>query len=496
MNRYLIVLVLFAALLITCSKKQEPEDVLFKVGDKYVTVKEFRIRGEFTPHPNFSRHDRNLEKILLNNLIMEKIIAKERGKSSKLADSERFQDYIKGITEQSMREELFYKVAFNTVQIDSAELKKRFVLSQREYDLEFYTIYNDSIAQNLDKRLKENPGKSVEIFNEIWDGGERPQWQVKWKDPDHINIHEALYSGPLAQDSVIGPIPLEANQWIILKVVNWRDHLLFGGEEQLQRWNEVVEKTTMNKASQKWYKYIRGVMRGKQIEFDKDTFLKLARLTRQLESADDEQAQSDVMHRFWQEEDSTLTIDDLPTEEAFLQRPFFTIDGVTWTVGDFRKAVASHPLVYRPNTSGQLDFYTQFKMAIADLVRDHYLNKEAYKMGLDKDSKVLHTKEMWRDALIAAYERDQIVKELASAFPDTSDPYRQSKLQKAVTTYMADLQQKYIDEIQVDLQKFNSLELPKIQLFVQKVAAPFPIAAPGWPVFSTDNTIEYQPLEK
>lgn len=492
MKKVAIVSLFVILLAAACAKKEAPKDVLFRVGNKYVTVKEFKIRGEFTPHPGYPTNNKNLEKILLNNLILEKLFVLERGKNSELANKESFKNFLKGISEQKMREQLFYKKAFNTVKLDSAELNKRFALSQREYDLEFYSLYSDSLAKSAQQKLQDNPGKKVEIFNSLWKDDKRPTWHVKWKDPDNINIHEALFSGPLKQDSVIGPIPIDRHQWILMKVVNWQDNILLGGEDQLQRYNEVVEKVKMNKASRAWDAYKHQVMKGKEIQFDKDTFLKLAALTYKLQGANDKQEKSDVMRRFWQDEDSTLTVADLPTEEAFLKRPFFVIDGITWTVGDFRNAVASHPLVYRKKIASRGEFYDQFKVAVAALVRDSYLNKEAYKIGLDKDEQVVRTKETWHDALLASYERDKVVKELATAFPDTSDPWRQRNLEKAFDAYLQDLEKKHSAEIRVNMDEFDNLELSGIQVFVQKEHVPYPVATPSWPIFTTNNKMDYQ----
>ena len=98
-------------LLVNCAKKHVPEDVLIQVGDRYITTKEFQYRAEFTPHPNFPRHDRNLEKVMLNNLILEKLFVIEHGKDSELKKNENFLGYIRGIKEQKMREQLFFKKA-------------------------------------------------------------------------------------------------------------------------------------------------------------------------------------------------------------------------------------------------------------------------------------------------------------------------------------------------------------------------------------------------
>ena len=494
MKQTLLWAAITCALIFACATKKLPEDALIRVGDKYITIKEFQYRGEFTPHPNFPRHDRNLEKVLLNSIIMEKIFVLEHGEDSDLAKAENFTNYIKGVKEQKMREQLFYEKAFNAVQLDSADIRKRMILSQREYDLEFYSIKNDSIARVLRDRVRANPDKAIEIFDSAWDMEKRPTWSVKWKDPDHVKIHEALYSGPLAQDSVVGPIALDHGAWIIMKVVNWKDVLLMGGFDQELRHYEVVEKTTMNKATLAWEDYMRNVMKGKEIKFDTDVFFKLAELTFNLETANDQSEKTTIMQRFWQEEDSTLTIADLPTEEAFLQQPFFTIDGVTWTVGDFRQAVASHPLVYRRSTEISGEFLIQFKIAVADLVRDHYLTKAAYEGGLDSDTKVERTVEMWEDAMIATYERDQTLSRLGKAFPDTTDINRKRNLEKAFDAYIDDLFTKYNDDIEINRDEFDKIELSETQLFVMQERVPYPVAVPSWPVFSSKNSIDYNIL--
>ncbi|MBN1559318.1 hypothetical protein JW998_03665 [candidate division KSB1 bacterium] len=496
MKQLLLLTLLTSALIFVCAQKKVPENALARVGDKYITAKEFQYRGEFAPHPSYPSHDRNLEKILLNNLITEKLFVLEHGRDSELAANENFKNYLKGIKEQKMREQLFYEKAYHTVQLDSNEIKKRMILSQREYDLEFYSIKKDSIARALRDKVEANPDKRVEVFDNAWGMENRPKWTAKWKDPDHVRIHEALFSGPLAQDSVIGPIALNHGDWIMMKVVDWRDVLLMGGLDAELRHKEVIEKVTMNKATLAWDKYISDVMRGKQIEFNPDVFLKLAELTYNLETAADRAEQQMVMRNFWQQEDSLLTAADLPSEELFLQQPFFIIDGVTWTVGDFRAAIASHPLVYRKRTADRSAFYEQFRISIADLVRDQYLTQEAYKIGLDEDVQVARTVEMWHDALLSTYERDQTLKRLGEAFPDTTDPSRQQNLKKAFDNYLEELFAKYDDAIQVDEELFNEIELTNTQLFVMQGQVPYPVAVPSWPMFSTKNTLGYKTLSK
>ncbi len=494
MKRTLLYAALVFTLVFACAKKKAPEDALIRVGDKYVTVKEFQYRGEFTPHPSYPHMNRNLEKILLNNLIMEKLMVMEFADSSRLVQQENFQGYIKGIKEQKMREQLFYEEAHNKVELDSADIQRRLELSQREYDLEFYSIHDDSVARALRAKVQANPDSAKEIFDSAWDIGERPKWSVKWKDPDHVNIHEALYSGPIAIDSVIGPIPLNHGQWIMMKVVDWKDVLLMGGFDYDLREQEVIEKVHMNKATLAWDQYMRDVMKGTAIEFNPEAFKKMADFLFDLQTAQDDVQKETALQRFWQMEDSQLTVADMPTEEAILQMPFMTINGVGWTIGDFRKAMASHPLVYRTPTADRGKFYNQFRIAVADLVRDLHLNEKAYKAGLDEHVDVERTVEQWRDALIAQYERDQLLSRLGKTLPDTTDPMRQYKLQEAFRDYLNNLREKYHDEIQVNMDAFEELEITNTQLFVMQNQVPYPIAVPNWPMFDTENKVDYNIL--
>lgn len=485
-----LMLVIFSA----CTKKQLPQDVVFQVGNSFVTEKEFNYRALFTIHPNLPTLDRNLEKVFLNNLIMEKILVQEFGHQSKIDHSYEFKRYIQGRKEQAIREQLYNLKALNQVKLDSLEISKAMWLSKREYDLEFFNIYNDSTAQNIQQQIKKSPQSAGQIFDACLEGHERPTWTAKWRDPDHINIHKALFTEPLQLNSIIGPLKVDDERWIMIKVVNWKDAVNFGAEEQ-QLWQQlVIEKLSLNQALENWEKYTRQVMKAKEIDFDRDMFKKIADLFYDLHGAR-ELTSNDIMRRLYQDEDSTLTAFDLPNDEKLLLQPFFSIDGITWSVGDFRTALMSHPLVYRKTAVNRAQFYQEFRKAIAALVRDSFLNKEAYKMGLDKDITVQRATAMWYDALVASFERNRLLEELGKTLPDTTDPMRQVKLAKKYDDYLAELLQKYHNKIKVNTEIFNRIEFNRTQLFVTQPNLPYPVTVPKWPMFTNRNTIDYLPLE-
>jgi len=487
---FLSLLIIFLA----CTRNELPKDVIFKVGDYYVTEKEFNYRALFTIHPNLPLTDRNLEKVFLNNMILEKILVAEFGAQSELNSNEGYKSYILGRKEQAMREQLFNKKALNIVKLDSAEISKAIWLSKREYDLEFFNIYNDSVAKVIMQQIKNVPQSATQIFAEYLDGREPPTWTAKWRDPDHINIHQALFSEPLQENSIVGPLKVDDEHWIMIKVVNWKDIVDFGGEEQQVWQQKIVEKLTMNHAVRNWDAYTREVMKGKVIDFDRDMFKKIADLFYDLNSARDLKNQ-DIVRRLFQNEDSTLSAFDLPDDESLLQQPFFNVDGTNWSVGDFRQTLMSHPLVYRKTALDRGQFYLEFRRGIAALVRDTYLNKEAYKLGLDKDNNVQRDTKMWSDALLAAFERNRLLNNFGKALPDTTDPLRQSKLTTMYNDYLEKLLKQYHPQIQVDSVLFSRFELNKTQLFVTQPDQPYPVTVPRWPLFTSNNKVDYLPLE-
>ena len=93
-----------------CARKDQDQVILARVGDRDITVREFKHRSEFTIRPKYpSKRGVELNRILLDNLIAEKILALEAGDTCALLRNKMFNAYIRGVQEQSMREELFFR---------------------------------------------------------------------------------------------------------------------------------------------------------------------------------------------------------------------------------------------------------------------------------------------------------------------------------------------------------------------------------------------------
>jgi hypothetical protein len=237
-----------------------------------------------------------------------------------------------------------------------------------------------------------------------------------------------------------------------------------------------------------WQQYQRDVMKGKKIEFEPATFEKLAEHFYQLRIAEDFEEKKELQEKFWDMEQDDLTLDNLENKEALMDLPFFYVDEEVWTVRDFRDALMSHPLVYRKQQIAKNEFRFQFQMAIADLIRDGFLNEEAREMGLDKTPQVKRTTGMWKDALVALNYRDELLKKLGDkrrALQDTT-----TSLNVYFDNHLQDLYHKYKDRIHIDEEKLEDINLTRVSMFAMQPGAPYPIVVPNFPILTTEAELD------
>lgn len=491
---YLIIIVCFLVLQ-SCSQKTD-EKVVAKVADRIITARDYRARAELTVRPDIpAQTDEEYKRTLLNNLVIEKLFALEAGNDNEVLQKETFRLHIQGIKEQTMRERLFYTQAYDKTRVDTTEIKNRFALSTREYRLQFYSIHRDELAEKIRDEFSASPDSLKKFFNELGANSKIPEHEVKWKDPDPIPLHEALYSKPLQQDTVIGPIKIENDNWLMIKVVDWKTVPQFG-QEAVQRWHEVEEKVKMNKAQAEWGNYVTGVMKGKTIEFNKDTFNQLGQMFLTVLRAKEPDEKKEIARDFLVVEEKDLNLDKLDEKDELLDKPFFTIDGKVWTVRDFRRELMLHPLVYRKMDLSSNGFAKQFRFAVIDLMRDHFLTKDAYKKRLHKDPEVLRTEEMWRDSFVAMDYRDKLLEKAQAAVkPDSIG--RNLAINQYFKDHIDSLQLRYSKSIYFDHSELDNVPITRVNLFAYKEKVPFPIAVPTFPFISTKPELGYgQPIKK
>jgi len=214
--------------------------------------------------------------------------------------------------------------------------------------------------------------------------------------------------------------------------------------EQQEHFNRVCEYETRRKANEYYTNYVRDVMSGKKMEFDKDTFFKLVEILGPIYLKSEMDREQEAKYVFWSIREREVKLRNRMHDiQPILKNLLFTVDGETWTVERFLKYRRSHPLVFRQKKMESTEFANNFKQAIVDMVTDYYLTKKAYKYDYDKINIVERNYNMWKDNLAAIYYREKYLYENGIDSMFISDQIK--TIDKYLNPYIDILQKKYSD---------------------------------------------------
>ncbi|MFQ5823566.1 MAG: hypothetical protein ACE5JB_05880 [bacterium] len=276
------VVIICALILLSCSrldKEEQKEIILARVGDKTISLNEFIRRAEYTIRPSYCKGDNNIhKKIILNSLVAEKMLALEAGETNELVKNRQFQNYIQGRQEQAMREWLLHKEGFQKVRLEESEIREVYDVVGRTYNVQYIQIPDDSIAGIVKEELHNNEKLFEATHQQLWGAKDIPVREVSWQSKEHPMVHEAIFSNCLTKGQVIGPLRIDEDNHIVMKVLGWTDQLAITESEQQQRWNDVKEKLREKRAMENYDKYVGKIMGGKKLEFDQNTFYKMVKL--------------------------------------------------------------------------------------------------------------------------------------------------------------------------------------------------------------------------
>jgi len=486
-----------AAVLIDCTKKADRNEILVVVGDRVITVNEFLQRAEYTIRPPYCKRNSNADKqIILNSIIAEKLYALEAGDDNPLARSATFQAYIRGRKEQIMRQVLFAQIVRKKIKPDTAELNQRYQLAGREYRVAYCSIGGE-VAQFATEQKTLN--SQVDLFEAVYRKagglGSPAEKIVSWKSPESQTVHRALFSEPVVKDQVIGPIQVDADQFLMLKVLGWIDRPAVTNSDIQRRNNEVYEDWEREKAEAIWNDYVLDLMENKRLDFDRDTFEKMAELFRPLYMRPDPKTMP-FMNSGAIQETPQPVVDSVGIElkkQALKDQPFFVFDGKAWTVADFMKIYASHPLVFRKRKFSDSEFPDQFKFAIVDLMRDQIINQKAYDKGIDKSPSVQAHTHMWQDALIAKYQQSMY---LQTKTPDLSSGKVSAAnvdriLDDYLNAYSDSLFLKYSNRIRINVPALGDIKLTRIDMVALNQNVPYLETVPPFPILTNKVRLNY-----
>ena len=474
-----------------CSKKgmKDQTTILAEIKDQTITVEDFKMRTEMTRRPKYpALTNEEIKRICLNNLIAEKLMAIEGQNEKQLAENTVFKAQIKGIQEQAMREQLYIDMALKRVRVDSSKINKVYPLAGRKYRISYYTIYNDTLAEKFGNVIKRDPKQFENLFYAMTSEERIPQRTVNFKDSDPVVVNDSLYSRALKVGEVIGPLKIEDNNHLMMKIEDWSYQPAIGETDVQLRYRDVEIKLKEKAAYHEWQNYITDLMMGKKVTFEKETFNQMARIFFDIYGAREKAVSNKALKDFLSSQ-TEIRFNNQLFQNLTLNQPFFTIDDKSWTVRDFKQAFMSHPLVFRYKSDNLKHFQYEFRMAILGLIRDHYLTKAAYKKKLEKSPMVKKTKSMWEDNYLALYHRDRYLNTVLKR--KDFDPQMMKGKNNYLSLYIDSLQQKYSGTIKVNLEALDNIELSHIDMLALKPNMPYPVAVPAFPEYLQDGKFDY-----
>ena len=479
-------------LLMRCESETVPAgEILALVGDRVITKEDFMRRSEYTVRPNYCAGDNYIHrKIILNSLISEKLLALENPDSPIKADPD-FRAYMDGRKEQTMRQWLYKEQAYNKVEIDTTALKLANRLAGRTYTLQFVSLPDAAAAASWNAAAAD--GYDFETLSRTLTGTDSiPEKSMTWFDREDQNIRSAIFGAQHQKGDVLGPIALEDDRYIAVRLKSWVDKPAVTEVAKMQQWEDVHTRLVEVAADDIYKRYVGSIMADKEMKLNRDVFKPYSARTAELYLRSAEDKKKMLNRAVWNAEEQVFTesLNDLPgglPGDAVL----FDINGEAWTVDRFEGYLKKHPLVFRSKQMSHKEFPEQLKFAMADMVRDYYLAQKAYDLGYDKVANVAQSAQMWEDHYISRQSRNDY---LISVMDTLSDSLALSEI-KVLETYMDpyidSLQNKYSDVIQIDTDMFEEIELSTVPMMVSNRNVPFPLSVPSFPRLTTDNKLNY-----
>lgn len=481
-------------LLLSCgsSNQEEPkESILVEIGDVTISVSEFIRRSEYTIRPPYCKGSHNLDKkIVLNSLIAEKMIALEATDTSEILRSERVQLYLQGQKEQAMRQWLYAKVADEKVELDTTAILKTVKVAGRKYKISYFSLPDSSIAHQTGSLVSSNKKSFENIYYELTGFDSIPYREVEWSENEHNKVLDSLFTDPLKNHQFVGPIKITDDEFLMVKIQGWIDRPIIIEKQFNERWNDVSEKYHSRMAQEKYNEFILDIMKNKQIEFLPDVFYKIANLLGPIYLKTDKEKEEMLSNAVWDVGQKEVDYSSLINKvEKLHNEPFFKVNDKIWTVKDFIKEANIHPLIFRNKKMKSIEFGQQLQFAIMDLIRDKYLTEEAYNREYDKINVVQRNVNMWKDNFNYIYHKE---KYLHSVLPDSAENLNYLVvLEQYLNSYVDSLQNKYGDIIKVDVEKYNEIDLTRIDMSANYNNQAYSRVVPSFPIITTDNKLDY-----
>ena len=489
MYRCQVLIILLCLLSCNVEKTDEELDILAKVGDRIITMQDFIRRAEYAIRPLYCGQSNYIhKKIILNSLIAEKLFSFEAEKTKiDLLDNTRFQSFIRGHTEQAMRQMHYYEEFYSQIEPDSSIVSTAYKLAGRTVDVTYLHLPDLNTAT----QIKNLAGEGLPLdsaYTMIWDESNPPKRHINWFDREGLEIHNAIFNSSIKKGSIIGPLATEDKTFLLLQVNGWIDRPAVTESERSLRLDDVQERLQKNHAEQTYKEWVKNIMKGKHLELNSSVFPAYAEKVMDIYLKSDSVKQAQLNLSLWVDPELDFIHDSLinaPSESFTKADILFHVDNTPWTIQVFHQELSKHPLVFRKKKMSHNEFQEQLKYAIADLIQDIEITKYCYRKDYEESQTVTLNRELWHDSYTARFYRNALLEEQNMLNGDAED------IANNLKPLVDSLQTVYSDNIEINTELFESIELTTVDMTVHQQGVPFPKVVPPFPVYTNDNRLDY-----
>ena len=479
-NYSFLIIVLFVYL--GCNNPTEkppnvPINILAEIGNKTITVNDFIKRCEYVPRPVYCRGDNYIhKKISLNSLIAEKIFSIEFDRKNYETTNDQ-KNFIQGQKEQSMRQLMLKRFGFDKVKIDTSHIRFLSMLSNRRYEIHFI---------NLDPKHKETllnlPLKSsIDDISTLLNLKIKSTKKIINKNDNMINeVKQILYFSEPVLNALYGPFKTQENSILCFEVRGWNKNVDITEKQKKDTWDETIKVYSEELAKKYYGKYVSNLLKGKSIKFDPEIFPLFSKKLSKIYLIEKNKKEAVIENRIWNQKEETefASFDDI---RKMKNQVILTHGQKQYKISELLDLIKKHPLVFRKKSININQFSNELKYAVADLIRDVYITKEAYSLGLDKNILVINNEKKWEDYIKSLSLNNLIIKKNS---PDSTPT-------KKLIMIVDSLQNEYSDIIKIDTDKFEKIKLSTVDMSVMYSNQPYTKLEPDFPIITNDHILDY-----
>lgn len=479
-NYSFLIIILFVYLGCNNSTEKPPNvpiNILAEIGNKTITVNDFIKRCEYVPRPVYCRGDNYIhKKISLNSLIAEKIFSIEFDRRNYDTTNDQ-KNFIQGQKEQSMRQLMLKRFGFDKVKIDTSHIRFLSMLSNRRYEIHFI---------NLDPKHKETllnlPLKSsIDDISTLLNLKIKSTKKIINKNDNMINeVKQILYFSEPVLNALYGPFKTQENNILCFEVRGWSKNVDITEKQKKDTWDETIKVYSEELAKKYYGKYVSNLLKGKSIKFDPEIFPLFSKKLSKIYLIEKNKKEAVIENRIWNQKEETefASFDDI---RKMKNQVILTHGQKQYKISELLDLIKKHPLVFRKKSIKINQFSNELKYAVADLIRDVYITKEAYSLGLDKNILVINNEKKWEDYIKSLSLNNLIIKKNS---PDSTPT-------KKLIMIVDSLQNEYSDIIKIDTDKFEKIKLSTVDMSVMYSNQPYTKLEPDFPIITNDHILDY-----